>query len=392
MSAIGRVGPVLSDADILRAEGRMEEALALVEGALEVAGDLPPLLVARITLLRELGDCDAALQTVSQLLALHPHLAEAHLADGFIRLLTGDWTRGWACREWRWQQPAYRRLIPKNLPVWDGSRSPRCRLRVIHEQGLGDFLQFSRFFPEIQERVGSLIVETPPSLLGLMRCSFPGVGFVPTGADAPADAWVGLMSLPERLQASPASVPFPDGYLIPPEPAPSGTERLPPRARTEAGGVTDRGSRSLRVGLAPTGNLRHFNDRFRSLSQGACAGLAGVENVRWYRVQPGSAPQCDLPLEDPPFPLEDMAATARWIRSLDLVISVDTSVAHLAGALGCPVWILLPHAPDWRWGRVGDRTPWYASARLFRQVRPADWSSVMESLREGLEGIQNARG
>lgn len=383
MSRVGQIGPVLSDAVVLRNAGRMEEALALVDGALEVAGDLPPLLVARITLLRELGRWDAALQTSARLLDLHPHLAEAHLAEGFIRLLIGDWPRGWACREWRWQQPAYRRLIPKDLPVWDGSRRPGCRLRVVHEQGLGDFLQFSRYFPAVQERVGSLVVETPPPLLGLMRHSFPAIGFAPAGTGPAADAWVGLMSLPERLQASPVSIPHPDGYLMPPEPAPPGAGR--------AGTASEPTSRYLRVGLAPTGNPRHFNDRFRSLFHGACVGLAGVKGVTWYRIQPESAPQCGLPLEDPPFPLENMAATAHWMRSLDLVISVDTSVAHLAGALGCPVWILLPYAPDWRWGQVGDRTPWYASARLFRQIRPADWSSVMESLREGLEGIQHAR-
>ena len=391
MSAPGRIGAVLRDADLLRSGGRMEETLALVDGALQAAGDLPPLLMARITVLRELGRCDAALQTSTRLLALHPHLAEAHLAEGFVRLLVGDWARGWACREWRWQQAVYRRLVPKELPVWDGSRRPGCRLRVIHEQGLGDFLQFSRYFPEVRERVGSLVVETPPPLLGLMRNSFPAIGFVSTGARVEADAWVGLMSLVERLQASPCSIPCPGGYLVPPEAVPSETGRLLHSADAKAGSAIHPGSRSLRVGLAPTGNPRHFNDRFRSLPRECCARLEDLGDVLWYRVQPECPQHCGLSLGDPPFLLDDMAATARWIQSLDLVITVDTSVAHLAGGLGCPVWILLPHAPDWRWGLAGDRTPWYASARLFRQVRPADWSTVMESLRQGLEGVQHAR-
>lgn len=386
MIGVGYGEPILLEADRLRASGRLEEALGKVDSALGSAGDLPPLLLARVTLLRELGRCSEALEASTRLLTTHPNLAEAHVAEGFVRLLVGDWSRGWSCREWRWQQPAFRRLIPRGIPVWDGSPCRDDRLRVVPEQGLGDFIQCCRFLTEVRTRVGSVVVETPRPLLRLMQASFAGIDFVPEGSKVEADVWVGLMSLPERLRASPQSLPSPGDYLLMSRQEPQGAVPVGHPAPGEPPRTTPR---PLRIGVAPSGNPRHFNDRLRSLPAGALEPLARARDVEWYRIQPENPVECGLSLQNPPWPLHDLADTARWMHSLDLILSVDTSVAHLAGALGRPVWILLPFAPDWRWGLNGERSPWYASARLLRQSRPADWSTVVTDLSARLATLRN---
>jgi hypothetical protein len=373
----------LRASDVARSAGDFTGALRVIDTTLATAGDDTALRLARVHLLRECGRLQESLAEVDDLLKKRPFLAEAHLASGFLRLLSGDWSQGWAQREWRWHRPEYRRSMPPSLPVWDGSDSPKLRLRVIHEQGLGDALQFSRFFREIRQRVGSLEVETPPALMGLMTHAFPEIdSLVVPGAPTTADAWIGLMSLPERLQVTPATIPHASGYLRLPTPA------LPESPIKLLEPVPDR-PRRLQIGLAPAGNPNHANDRFRTPPTEVFSALCHSVDADWWWVQPEVPDRLlnTLPVQAPPWPLNDFTDTARWMAVLDLVISVDTSAAHLAGALGRPTWILLPFAPDWRWGAAGTTTPWYDAARLYRQARPLDWDSALQSLITDLQSL-----
>ena len=366
----GRASDSLRDSDLARSRGDFDEALRLLDRAVEAMGEEPALLLARVTVLRESGDHSAALTAATHLLRRHPLMAEGHLAEGFIRLLIGDWRGGWTHREWRWNRPEYRRLAPTDIPVWDGTPNPDCRLRVVHEQGLGDFIQFLRYLPTTLDRVGSLVVETPAPLLRIAATSYPDIDFVPEGSKPRADVWVGMLSLPERLGAASDSIPDPAGYL-------STTSASPRTPRNRQ--ASPRG-RLLRIGVAPSGNPKHPNDRLRTPSPEIFQPLAAIDGVDWCRIQPHDPgrPEISPSLQEPPWPLTDFSETARLMESLDLVLSVDTSVAHLAGALGLETWILLPFAPDWRWGASGDTTPWYRTARLYRQPRPADWHSVLD--------------
>ena len=369
---------LLVESNLAKARGDLDRAIVCIEEAITLAGELQPLLLNRAGLLRESRQFASALQTLDRLLGLYPYSVDGHLAEGFIRMLMGDWDRGWRKREWRWNHPHFRKLMPPQLPVWDGSSAFQSRLWVVLEQGFGDFIQFSRLLPEIRNRVGEVIVRVPKALMSMARCSFPQIKWVEESEVPIADCWVGLMSLPERLRLQPDQVTGADGYL-----------KIPfDRLQNEAPSHGD-----LRIGLVHAGNSGHANDRFRSMSVEALSGLAEIPGVRWCQVQPEvrDANRLPMKLESPPFPLKDFAATALWIQSLDLVLSVDTSVAHLAGALGIPVWILLPYAPDWRWGVHGVESIWYRSARLFRQPRPLDWAAVLQDVRGQLPAFKAAR-
>ncbi len=352
--------------------GHFDQGLALLDQAESLAGPLPQLGLTRVNTLRQARRWPEATTCCRALLEHHPNSAEAHLALGFIHLLQSQWLEGWREREWRWQHPGFRSLIPAQIPIWDGSHQPRTRLWVRCEQGYGDFLQFCRLLPLAAARVRSVVVTVPPSLLRLAQSSLAPIDVAPEGATPEADAWVSLMSLPDRLQwIPPETGPFP--YL---QPHPAAASPRP-----------ERSGPIQRIGWVSTGNPNHFNDRNRSLNAEALAEFRLPASVTAYRVQPETRLSDALPfaLHAPGITLNDFYDTARWLEALDLIITVDTSVAHLAGALGIPVWILLPFAPDWRWGTEGETTRWYRSARLIRQPRPNDWRSALEQVQRGLE-------
>lgn len=354
--------------------GDLTAGLHLLDQTEALAGPLPHLLLSRVNALRQARLWDEALHQCHGLLATHPNSTDAHLALGFIHLLQGRWLAGWREREWRWQHPGFRNIIPAGIPIWDGTPRPEARLWIRCEQGFGDFLQFCRLLPGAAARVGSLVVSVPPSLLRLARASFPNIEFEPEPATPAADVWVSLMSLPDRLQ------------WVPPDTAP------PPYLRAHPNAVCRPGDPRVpirRIGWVSAGNPDHLNDHNRSLTPDSFRDFRLPTNLQAFRVQPDTRFSEALPfrLLEPEIDLADFTDTARWLDTLDLVITVDTSVAHLAGGLGLPVWILLPYAPDWRWGIESEQTRWYGSARLFRQKRPADWSGVLQEVELELERL-----
>jgi hypothetical protein len=281
--------------------------------------------------------------------------------------------RGWESYEWRLRSGALDGLHEREAPLWTGEALAGRRLLVWAEQGLGDTLQFVRYAALLAGQGVDVVVEVQPELERLVRQSLPQVEVVARGQRLPQfDVHAPLMSLPHllhtRLDTIPAEVP----YLFAEEAA----DRL---------GARDG---RLRVGLVWAGNPQHKNDRRRSLNPNVLAPLSSLRDIQWFSLQPGTTTPPPLDLVDLTADLTDFADTAALLMQLDLVVTVDTSVAHLAGALGRPVWILLPYAADWRWLVERSDSPWYPSARLYRQSAPGDWPSVVERLRADLAKLR----
>ncbi len=351
------------------AERHMRRATCLQPDLPEAWASLGFLLAGSDRLTEAIAACDRAI-------ALRPDFPQAHWNRSFAALRAGDFARGWADYEWRHRHPVFgfgAQVLPGE--EWDGGDLAGRRLLVNATQGLGDTIQMARYLPLLVARGASVTLCCPVPLLRLLEC-FP-VRLLPRGAEPPAyDCWIDLMSLPRRFATTPDTIPAPGGYLD------IGAAPRRPEGRPARGlGV------GPRVGLVCAGNPLHSNDFRRSMPAAGMARLGEVPGVTLVSLQAGPAGAAlaaalggaSRPLESP-----DMAATAAIVAGLDLVIAVDTAVAHLAGALGRPVWILIPRAPDWRWLAGRDDTPWYASARLFRQRRAGDWPAVIREVAAAL--------
>ena len=264
-------------------------------------------------------------------------------------------------------------------PPWDGSELNGKTVLLHAEQGLGDSIQFVRYVPMVRDRGGKVVLQCQPALSRLFT-GLPGIDrVIKNGDPIPRfDAHCPLLSLPRAfgttLDSIPASVPY---LTADPAAALDWAKRLADRP-------------GKKVGIVWAGRAGYVGDRTRSLSLTTLAPLACASGITWYSLQKGyaaaqisDAPQ-GMELIDRTAELNDFADTAALIANLDLVISVDTAVAHLAGAMGKSVWTLLPYAPDWRWLLNRDDSPWYPTMRLFRQQRPGDWGEVIQRIAESL--------
>jgi tetratricopeptide (TPR) repeat protein len=330
--------------------------------------------------LRELLRYDEALASYDAALALQPEHTMARCNAAAMRLLTGDFGRGWADYEWRWKKPSVVRTNRSfQQPIWLGGEQIAGKTILLHsEQGLGDTIQFSRYVPLVAARSAQVIFEVQKPLQALMA-DFAGMAQVIARGDAlPAfDVHCPLMSLPLAFGTLLGTIPAAPAYLrAPAERSTKWQARLAP-------------SRRPRIGLVWSGNPGHERDRERSIPLRALLPLldTGAAAVSLQKdVRPDDAAVLDEygDILNAGGEFADFSDTAAVISQLDLVISVDTSVAHLAGALGKPVWILLTHMPDFRWLLGRDDSPWYPSARLFRQDRDRAWDSVITRVRAAL--------
>lgn len=268
---------------------------------------------------------------------------------------------------------------PRPEPPWRGEPLAGRTILLATEQGFGDAIQFVRYVPLVAGMGARVLLQANPALQALLS-QLPANCEVVGPADAVrADFHCALMDLPEVFGTTLQDVPATVRYLA----------ADPERVRHWQARVRD-GSGRPHVGLAWSGNPAHTNDRRRSIPLERFGGLLQCD-CRFVSVQPqvraaDEAAARTLPLLlEPARALGDFADTAALLEAVDLVITVDTSVAHLAGALGRPVWILLPYVPDWRWMVGRDDSPWYPTARLFRQERPGDWAGVLERVREQLQ-------
>jgi hypothetical protein len=260
-------------------------------------------------------------------------------------------------------------------PAWRGEPLAGRRLLVWAEQGLGDTLQFVRYARHLADLSAEIVVEVQPELERVVRQSLPDIEVIARGGPPPRfDVHAPLMSLPHRLGTHLDTIPADVPYLKADEARMARwADRLGPR---DAG---------RRIGVVWAGNVQSSNLRRRSLDPGLLGALADVPGVEWFSLQKGSAARPPVDMTDWTAELLDFADTAALLTQLDLVITVDTAVAHLAGALGRPVWIMLLNAPDWRWLLRRADSPWYPTARLFRQHQPGDWNSVVQTIAQELQ-------
>jgi len=336
-------------------------------------------------LCQRLGRIDEALACGKKAVELAPREPLAHVNYGMGLLLAGELAKGWPEVEWRQHDPHMRGHFPyrERLPIWTGERLSG-KLLIAREQGLGDFVLLSRFFPEVAARTGEVVVEVPAELLGLFKES-TGVRVVADRCD-PAiletfTAHLPLCSLPFVLGIDETNVPGTTPYLsAPAEPA--------ARFRKRFAELGD----ELKIGLVWAGSPGHLLDRYRSAPAAEFAALADVEGVRWISLQKGThEPMQAISTLDLAHELTDFGVTAAAISELDLIISVDTAVAHVAGALGKPVWLLNGFGSYWLWQLRRPDSPWYPTMRLFRQHAPNDWKGLFRDVRSELEAMQRIR-
>ena len=365
--------------------GRFDESLAAYDNAIRIDPAHAGAHSHRATTLRSLGRLDEALDEHRAALTRDPNNADLHCNFALTLLTRGDLAQGFSEYEWRTKSRSFDSGFRSEKPRWDGGALNGRTLLIHAEQGIGDSIQFIRYAPLLAARGVRVVAKCQQPLARL----FTTVGGVQTWVvgDAPLppfDVHCPMMSLPAMLGTTSENVPNAVPYI-------RAEETLVSHWRDVLGGA-----QRLSVGLVWRGNPDHKQDRQRSISAEAIAPLASAEGVRFVSLQRFAAPmQKALPpgmkLLDPTDDLRDFADTAALIANLDLVITVDTAVAHLAGAMGKPVWTLLAFAPDWRWMLDREDSPWYPTMRLFRQTKPGDWAEVIERVRTALNGWRDAR-
>lgn len=358
----------------LAGEGQLDEAVAAHRMAVGLNTNLAEVHSNLANALVDQCRIDQAIAAYRAAVALNPEHAEVQCNLAMCLLLQGDFAGGWAGYEWRLRCSDSEFPMSRfSQPCWQGEELGGKTILLHSEQGLGDAIQFIRYASLVARRDGRVIVQCQRELIQLFKQLPDVTQWVATDEALPAfDVHCPLLSLPSVfgtiLERIPAQSP-------PLRAAADRAEFWRIRLANHSG--------NLKVGLAWAGNPSHRNDRNRSMSSSLLAPLAQVPGVRLFSLQKGPAGQFgtvsrDLPLVDYTGELHDFSETAALIDSLDLVISVDTVVAHLSGAMGKPVWLLLPFAPDWRWMLDRSDSPWYPSMRLFRQHRPGDWPDVVQ--------------
>jgi tetratricopeptide (TPR) repeat protein len=371
----------------LQSLGREQEALSWFDKALVHAPAAIEILNNKAFLLTQLQRFDAAFALYDQIRALRLNNATTDWNLALLQMLTGDFEAGWAGRESRWSKAEPFPYPEFNQPMWLGEQPVEGKTILIHvDEGLGDTIQFARYVPMVTA-LGArviLVVEGPlypllSGLSGVSQCLAFGSGPLPA-----FDMHCPLGSLPLVFRTRLDTIPSTPSYL------PSAAEASI-HAWEQRLGSHDR----LRIGLVWSGSLGHKNDINRSTSLLKMSWLLDVD-ASFISLQKEPRPQdkallAQTGIVDLTAGLTDMAETAALIACLDLVITVDTSVAHLAGALGCPTWILLPYTPDYRWLLGRDDSPWYPSVRLFRQDESRDYARVLDRVRTELQALVAAK-
>ena len=379
----------------LKEVGRLDEAVAEYRRAVALRGDFTDALTNLGNALVQNGEIDAAIEAYERAVATPGGLGSgdrwsaseqefnARWNYAMALLLRGEFERGWRMYEVRNRRngPGLRAEFGERM--WSGEELRGTTILLLEEQGLGDTIHFVRYAPMLAARDANVVLRCPAALKTLMegQTGFDEV-VVPGEAIPTFDFYCPLMSLPYHFKTKAESIPANVPYLT------SDPDRVRQWAR-ELEGCDGR----LRVGLVWAGNPKYVNDRDRSMPFSAIETLADVKGVAWFSLQKGAraADVRNVPsriaISDLSDRLKDFAETAAVIANLDLVISVDTAVAHLAGALGKPVWTLLPRVPDWRWQLERDDSPWYPTMRLFRQKAWGDWEGLMAEVAKNLGDV-----
>lgn len=357
---------------VLEDQGRTEEAEAVYRQTIEAAGEAPELLYNLGNVLRDQHRADDAIDAYRRAIAHKPDFAEAHVHLAFAMMLKGDYAPAWPEYEWRWRVPAFAGSKREfAAPAWDGRPLEGRTLLLWAEQGFGDTLQFARYAGVAAELGGKVILECQPALARLMASADGVTKAVAYGDKLPKfNLHAPLLSVPGLLGTTAKTVPANVPYLAAP---PKELARW--RKRLAGPG--------LKVGIAWRGTAERRGNPARACPLEAFRPLFDDPAIRVFSLQK------DIPAEDTPLPesvtdlsgdIGDFADTAAIIGALDLVVSIDTAVAHLAGALAAPTLLALSTAGDWRWLMKRSDSPWYPSVRIFRQARPGDWAGVLKKI------------
>lgn len=378
---LGNLGNALKD------DGRFDEAIAIKHRVIELAGETAETLHSLGIALRDAGRLDEADAVFAKALALAPGDPEIRFNLALTQLHLENFATGWGHYEARWQLERQKKRQFAQ-PWWHGEPFAGRTLLLFAEQGFGDTIQFIRFAPQVKALGGRVVLECQPELLRLLR-SAEGVDELLV-RDTPeaeamlrgADLVCPLASLPGIFTAPLTELQGRVPYLAPPPGIGGKFDTLLARARGR-----------LKVGIVWSGSVTFSANATRSAGLAPYLPLAGIPGVQLIGLQKG--PRLDelkalgtdsLILDASPL-LDDFADTAALIEQLDLVLMTDSAVAHLTGALGRPLWVMLMHHPDWRWLRDRLDCPWYPSARLFRQQSPRDWEQVFAEVAAGLAAL-----
>jgi tetratricopeptide (TPR) repeat protein len=366
---------------LLASLARYPEAIAAYDRALALWPSYVKALNNRGIALAALNRQREALESYRQALAVDPDAADTHFNEALARLTIGDFSGGLQKYEWRWKRTEmapFRRSLGR--PLWLGEYPLPRRTILIHaEQGFGDVIQFARYAPLLAQMGARVVLEVQPELKSLLSRLAGVAQVVGRGEKLPAfDVHCPVASLPLAFKTTPATIPADVPYFA------AEADRLAVwRSRLAS-------IRPPRIALAWAGRPTHPNDRNRSMAFAALDPLLSIPDVAFVGVQrdlPAADVEClrgEARITHIGDELTDFVDTAAVLALVDLVVAVDTSVVHLAGAMGRPTWILLPFAPDWRWQVDRDDSPWYPTARLFRQAAVGDWGGVMARVRTAL--------
>lgn len=357
-------------ASALRSLGDLDEAWRLAKRAAERDKKNPAVLLTAAQVRHAQGEFAEAIAWLKKAEAVRPFHGPTRLQRGLTRLITGPTRQGWEDFENRGLPE-----LPSGAAWWRGEELAGRSIRVVMEQGTGDLFHFLRYFlPLLNRDPSTVVLEAPKSAVSLLRAA--GYPAFSKGEGPQTELAIPILSLPLRLglheDTLPASVP----YIRLPEGLQKQGHLAPAQPGMSSGKV-------LRLGLVPAGNPDFLATNLRDLDALALANLLEIPGVEWYWLLPGTQPPKAITLHEPNLSSE-WFDTASLLTELDGIVSVDTGLAHLAGAMGLKTLLLLPFTPDWRWKFVGETTPWYPSMQILRQTKPASWLEVIERIPQAL--------
>jgi Flp pilus assembly protein TadD len=362
----------------LFSQGRAADAVQAFQKSLEANPRNETAWNARGVALQALNRNPDAVQSFEQAIALNKNYPDAHFNMSLSLLLQGDYPRGFSEYEWRWTRSGMQGAPKFKRSAWTGAEPLAGKTILVHaEQGLGDSVMFARYVPDLVKQGANVVLQVQPELKSLFA-GFAGAQVIARGEPEPKyDLHCAMGSLPLAFKTTPASVPAPIPYLTAPA---DRVEKWRARLSSLA---------QPRIALVWAGSAKHANDRNRSVPLSLLLPLLETGASFLSLQHEPRADDAAILASEPRIThlggeISDFADTAAILSLCDLIISVDTSVAHVAGAMGVPLFMLIPFAPDWRW-TLGAQSPWYPQARLFRQSAPGDWTSVISGVGTALK-------
>lgn len=357
----------------LKGDGRLDDAISRLREAHRQAPDRIDILVILANSLQDRGECAEGLEHYRLAARLAPNNPLVRYNLGLSLLMLGRFAEGWAESEWRWKAAGFDlEAVSFGAPLWRGESLIGKTILLWAEQGYGDSIMFCRYAEPLAAMGATVLLQAPRPLLPLLSALAGVRGLYAEGEKLPSfDFHAPLLALPGRFRTDLTNIPNRIPYL-------AAEAKTKAKWHDRLAGLTGR-----KIGLTWRGNPQHANDANRSMPPSLLQPLLSVEGVSWVGLQPDPGPGAPAIFNAGP-DLSDWGETAGLVANLDLLVCVDSSTAHLAGAMGKACWLMLPFFPDWRWLLARDDSPWYPSMKLWRQTSPGDWPGVISDVRLAL--------